>query len=1094
MATEHTNKMRDLIQELLDTIARQEKAIQEQQNVIEVLQKERNELRVKVGTLTQDMGELARNRALPREPTMFEGSSPSVSRMTSPTSPTSGDYENDKSDFESGNVSPRQFDGQEETFSEQHNLAKKEIAHSKTEMEIDTNRVSHAPIKTRHTVGEILTDVDAGTGRQKKFLFPSKRKQSAGDYPPIPPKPAVVSASNVSPKSSPSSKSSRSSNTTSPSVIGSLNPKTSSSKSPTLDQPSPKTTTTRSPTRSPQRSSYSKSRTIKKSEECDADNDRFASRCATMGSQQAFHEHHMNKKRRRKSSDKATRRFTTIDNGNPPRVTGSSLLSKKINYQFSADMEERLQLKIEQGIQNTYGPIEKCIQAAITIQRCYRQQKMVQRFKTLRKEVISVAALQPSRPRAASVRLPQRAYSIRLKTNPDAKVSILDEFPEYRNLTNRIASRGKIGNHPLQTSVDSTSKDLGPNVRWRREASLEIQETLLEIPDKSVTPVRALSISDDVAKDDVFTPSPTPSPERLCSQSPSSDPGQDIMRKVSSVPISMSVDFLTSHEEEQLSSVTRPHSISIMHHITRSRSMEELLVMDNATGKPQKPRLKQQESATSLKKKTNIGITLFNRKPAKGILYMVLQGILQDSPKDVADFVRTQYGLSKAMIGKFFSELHNEFSMAVLEALIDSMNFVDKPIDEALRSLQEVFQITGEAQLIERIMSVFAVKYFNDNASGVVSSEDAGFVLSYAIMMLNTDLHSPHVRHHMSPKQWIKMNKGNNNGKDYPEAFLLQIYERIQKEQFRPGKDHLTELEALQRTITGVDCPKIAVPHRQFKFQLTVNEIAERGPLVFATHHSRVLFIFSDVLLVCKSTGAKKLHPTYMFRSCISLLNTVVIQCDSLKKYKHGVQLVSSIDGKKLITCSCDNAVNQTQLMKKLNESIQELTEIEQLRIATQSHQQTSGRRSSISKDRLGSQKKVSGPLIVANERHELSSEAMVICRSNTLVKSGSFPAISELAESDSLSDVTIASSPPLSSSAEQATELPSNNQGCTTTGRLPSRSKTPPKGTRYAVNTLDSSPRTAVKSPPISSSPKSGTGFLRRLKGKSSGGYTVNT
>ena len=46
---------------------------------------------------------------------------------------------------------------------------------------------------------------------------------------------------------------------------------------------------------------------------------------------------------------------------------------------------------------------------------------------------------------------------------------------------------------------------------------------------------------------------------------------------------------------------------------------------------------------------------------------MVLQGILQDSPEDVAHFIKAQYGLSKAMIGKFFSDLHNEFSMSVLE-------------------------------------------------------------------------------------------------------------------------------------------------------------------------------------------------------------------------------------------------------------------------------------------------------------------------------------------------------------------------------------------------------------------------------------------
>jgi len=66
--------------------------------------------------------------------------------------------------------------------------------------------------------------------------------------------------------------------------------------------------------------------------------------------------------------------------------------------------------------------------------------------------------------------------------------------------------------------------------------------------------------------------------------------------------------------------------------------------------------------------KPHLCVILFQiRKPAKGILYLVMQGILKDSPQDVAHFVRTQYGLSKAMIGKFFSELHNEFSMAVLE-------------------------------------------------------------------------------------------------------------------------------------------------------------------------------------------------------------------------------------------------------------------------------------------------------------------------------------------------------------------------------------------------------------------------------------------
>lgn len=542
--------------------------------------------------------------------------SPSESGMTSPVS---GDYENDRSDFESGNVSPKQT----EEASQEHGLHKKEISRSKTETKIDAKRLGSTG-KDRHSTGELLTDVHAGTGtaKQNKFKFSPKRKRSSGDYPPIPPKPAaVVSTSSSSPKSSVSAKSSKSN---SPSFIRSLSPKTNVKspksppyvKSPPLDSSSPKNATTRSPTRSPQRSSYTKSHTFKKKDNLDDADSRYAGRCATMSSQEAFHEHHMNKKRRRKNSDKALRRMTTCDDGsNPTLRTGSTLLSSKYAYQFSADMEERLQQKIEQGIESTYGPIEKCIQAAITIQRYYRRQKMVQRFKTLRKEVFSVATLQPSRPRAASMRVPARAYSIRLKNrnNTEPKVSILDEFPEYRQITNRIASRNKL--HPLSTSIDSStssSKDLGPHVRWRREASFEMQETVLQITDKSSTPVRTLSATGEAGKndDDVFSPSLTPSPDTY-SPTPDSDTGQDITQKPSGVPMSFSVDFLSSGIEEE--ATVRPHSISIMHHVTRSKSMEELLIIDNETGKPKKQQLKPQESATSLKKKTNIGITLFNR-------------------------------------------------------------------------------------------------------------------------------------------------------------------------------------------------------------------------------------------------------------------------------------------------------------------------------------------------------------------------------------------------------------------------------------------------------------------------------------------------
>lgn len=92
------------------------------------------------------------------------------------------------------------------------------------------------------------------------------------------------------------------------------------------------------------------------------------------------------------------------------------------------------------------------------------------------------------------------------------------------------------------------------------------------------------------------------------------------------------------------------------------------------------------------------------------------------------------------------------------------------------------------------------------------------------------------------------------------------------------------------------------------------------------------------------------------------------------------------------------------------------------------------------------------------------------------------------------MSDCTIASSPPSSSSAEQATEPSVNNQNFTTVGRQPVRSKTPPKQTRYGVtNTFSGSQREGVNSPTSNPSPKP-SGFLRRLKGKSSGTYNVTS
>ena len=49
---------------------------------------------------------------------------------------------------------------------------------------------------------------------------------------------------------------------------------------------------------------------------------------------------------------------------------------------------------------------------------------------------------------------------------------------------------------------------------------------------------------------------------------------------------------------------------------------------------------------------------------------------------------------------------------------------------------------------------------------------DTAFVLAFSLIMLNTDLHNPNVKHRMTKAGFIKNNRGINNGNDLPEEFL----------------------------------------------------------------------------------------------------------------------------------------------------------------------------------------------------------------------------------------------------------------------------------------------------------------------------------
>lgn len=63
---------------------------------------------------------------------------------------------------------------------------------------------------------------------------------------------------------------------------------------------------------------------------------------------------------------------------------------------------------------------------------------------------------------------------------------------------------------------------------------------------------------------------------------------------------------------------------------------------------------------------------------------------------------------------------------------------------QSLRLLFSKFNLAGEAQKIDRILGIFSKVYHMNNPEAFPSA-DIPYILGYSIIMLSTDLASPHI-------------------------------------------------------------------------------------------------------------------------------------------------------------------------------------------------------------------------------------------------------------------------------------------------------------------------------------------------------------
>ncbi|KMZ60859.1 SEC7-like guanine nucleotide exchange family protein [Zostera marina] len=186
-----------------------------------------------------------------------------------------------------------------------------------------------------------------------------------------------------------------------------------------------------------------------------------------------------------------------------------------------------------------------------------------------------------------------------------------------------------------------------------------------------------------------------------------------------------------------------------------------------------------------IKRRLMIGADHFNRDPKKGLEFLQGTHLLPDKldPQSVACFFRYTSGLDKNLVGDFLGN-HDEFCVQVLHEFAGTFDFQDMSLDTSLRLFLETFRLPGESQKIQRVLEAFSERYY-DQSPHILANMDAALVLSYSLIMLNTDQHNVQVKKKMTEEDFIRNNRSINDGNDLPRDYLSELYHAICKNELK---------------------------------------------------------------------------------------------------------------------------------------------------------------------------------------------------------------------------------------------------------------------------------------------------------------------
>ena len=224
-----------------------------------------------------------------------------------------------------------------------------------------------------------------------------------------------------------------------------------------------------------------------------------------------------------------------------------------------------------------------------------------------------------------------------------------------------------------------------------------------------------------------------------------------------------------------------------------------------------------------------------------------------EDAETVARFFNRCKCLGRTSLGIYLTE-GVPFQLQVLKHFLELQSFGGMDFEVALRKMLKTLSLPGEGQRIDRLLKEFGWLYYRQNhklpCGAVFKNQKSCHSFSFALIMLNTDAHSPNVVHKMSFEQFVENLVGYNDGDNYPRQFLRNMYDRIVQSEIVDCSTATSFTEESEEWFP--DAVKMGYVKVE---EQNVNTYKSVGGW-----KRRYLLVANEALYICKREGGQELH------------------------------------------------------------------------------------------------------------------------------------------------------------------------------------------------------------------------------------------